>query len=122
MLLQSYPTISDGSYVLSVNKTVISFISDGQTLNANATYKTVAGVSQNSSIVFTLIQDPANPLVNSSVSYDPATGNLTAAINDVPSNGVSLTGVFAYTNARSFDCRKNGILYFCKVLMKIQSK
>lgn len=90
VLLQSYPTISDGSYVLSVNKTVISFTSNGQTLNANATYKTVAGVSQNSSIVVTLIQDPANPLVKGAVSYDPATGNLTAAINDVPANGVSL--------------------------------
>lgn len=91
VLLQSYPTISDGSYVLSVNKTVISFTSNGQTLNANATYKTVAGVSQNSSIVVTLVQDPANPLVNGAVSYDPATGNLTAAINNVPANGVART-------------------------------
>lgn len=89
VLLQSYPTISDGSYVLSVNKTVISFTSNGQTLNANTTYKTVAGVSQNSSIVVTLVQDPANPLVNGSVSYDPATGNLSAAIHDVPANGIA---------------------------------
>lgn len=91
VLLQSYPTISDGSYVLSVNKTVISFTSNGQTLNANATYKTVAGVSQNSSVTVTLIQDPAAPLVNGNVSYDPATGNLTAAINNVPANGVART-------------------------------
>lgn len=89
VLLQSYPTISDGSYVLSVDKTVVSFTSNGQTLNANATYKTVAGVSQNASIVVTLVQDVNFPVVNGTVSYDVATGNLTAAINDVPSGGVA---------------------------------
>lgn len=91
VLLQSYPTISDGSYVLSVNKTVMSFTSNGQTLNATATYKTVAGVSQNSSIVVTLVQDPIFPVVNGNVSYDAVTGNLTAAINNVPANGVAYT-------------------------------
>lgn len=89
VLLQSYPTISDGSYVLSVNKTVVSFTSNGQTLNANATYKTVAGVAQNSSVVVTLVQDANYPVVNGAVSYDVATGNLTANINNVPSGGVS---------------------------------
>lgn len=89
VLLQSYPTISDGSYVLSVDKTVVSFTSNGQTLNAKATYTTVGGVSQNSSILVTLVQDPSFPVVNGSVSYDVATGNLTAAINDVPANGVA---------------------------------
>lgn len=91
VLLQSYPTISDGSYVLSVNKTVVSFTSNGQTLNATATYKTVAGVSQNSSIVVTLVQDANFPLVNGNVSYNATTGQLTAAINDVPANGVART-------------------------------
>lgn len=91
VLLQSYPTISDGSYVLSVDKTIVSFTTNGQTLNANATYKTVAGVSQNSSVVITLVQDVSFPLVNGNVSYDVVTGNLTAAINDVPANGVART-------------------------------
>lgn len=91
VLLQSYPTISDGSYVLSVDKTVVSFTSNGQTLNANATYKTVAGVSQNSSVVVTLVQDANFPVVNGNVSYNTATGSLTAAIQNVPANGVSRT-------------------------------
>lgn len=89
VLLQSYPTISDGSYVLSVDKTVVSFTSNGQTLHANTTYKTVAGVAQNSAITVTLVQDPNFPVVNGSVSYDVATGNLTANINNVPANGVA---------------------------------
>lgn len=89
VLLQSYPTISDGSYVLSVNRTIIAFTSNGQTLNANATYKTVAGVDQNSSIVVTLIQDPNLPVVNGAVTYNAATGSLTASINDVPLAGVA---------------------------------
>lgn len=89
VLLQSYPTISDGSYVLSVDKTVVSFTSNGQTLNANATYKTVAGVSQNASVVITLVQDPNFPVVNGNVSYDVATGNITANINNVPLYGVA---------------------------------
>lgn len=89
VLLQSYPTISDGSYVLSVDKTVVSFTSNGQTLQANASYRTVAGVSQNSSIVVTLVQDANYPVVNGTVSYDVVTGNLTANINNVPANGVS---------------------------------
>lgn len=91
VLLQSYPTISDGLFVLSVNKTVVSFTSNGQTLNATANYKTVAGVSQNSSVVVTLVQDANFPLVNGNVSYNVATGQLTAAINDVPANGVART-------------------------------
>lgn len=89
VLLQSYPTISDGSYVLSVDKTVVSFTTNGQTLNANTTYKTVAGVAQNNSIVVTLIQDVNYPVVNGTVSYNPTTGNLTANINNVPSGGVA---------------------------------
>lgn len=89
VLLQSYPTISDGSFVLSVDKTVMSFTSNGQTLNANASYKTVGGVSQNSSIVVTLVQDANFPVVNGTVSYNAATGSLTANINNVPSNGVA---------------------------------
>lgn len=89
VLLQSYPTISDGSYVLSVDKTIISFTTNGQTLNINTTYKTVAGVSQNSSIVATLIQDPSSPVVNGPIAYNAATGKLTAAINDVPAGGVA---------------------------------
>ncbi|MDD3037377.1 hypothetical protein [Bacteroides sp.] len=89
VLLQSYPTISDGSFVLSVDKTVVSFTSNGQTLRANASYKTVAGISLNSSITVTLVQDPNFPVVNGAVSYDVATGNLTANINNVPANGVS---------------------------------
>lgn len=91
VLLQSYPTISDGVYVMSVDKTAVSFTTNGQTLNANATYKTVAGVSQNSSIVVTLVQDSSFPVVNGSVSYDVATGKLTASINNVPINGVAYT-------------------------------
>lgn len=91
VLLQSYPTISDGSYVLSVDKTVVSFTSNGQTLNANTTYKTVAGVAQNSSITVTLIQDANFPVVNGNVSYNTTTGALTAAINNVPANGVAYT-------------------------------
>lgn len=91
VLLQSYPTISDGSYVLSVDKTAVSFTSNGQTLHANASYKTVAGVSQNSSVVVTLVQDSNFPVVNGAVTYDVATGNLTANINNVPANGVAYT-------------------------------
>lgn len=89
VLLQSYPTISDGAYVLSVDKTAISFTTSGQTLQANASYKTVAGVSQNSSVVVTLVQDSSFPVINGAVTYDVATGNLTASINNVPANGVS---------------------------------
>lgn len=89
VLLQSYPTISDGAFVLSVDKTVVSFTSNGQTLHANATYKTIGGVSSNSSVVVTLVQDTNYPVVNGAVTYDVATGNLTAAINDVPSGGVA---------------------------------
>lgn len=89
VLLQSYPTISDGAFVLSVDKTVVSFTQNGQTLNATASYKTVAGVSQNSSIVVTLVQDANFPVVNGVVSYNAATGSLTANINNVPSGGVS---------------------------------
>lgn len=89
VLLQSYPTISDGLFVLSVDKTVVSFTSNGQTLRANATYKTVAGIAINSTIVVTLVQDANFPVVNGTVSYDILTGNLTANINNVPSGGVS---------------------------------
>lgn len=89
VLLQSYPTISDGAFVLSVDKTVVSFTSNGQMLNANASYKTVAGISQNSLVTVTLVQDSNFPVVNGSVAYDVATGNLTAAINNVPSGGVA---------------------------------
>lgn len=91
VLLQSYPAISDGSYVLSVDKTAVSFTTNGQTLHATASYKTVAGVSQNSAIVVTLVQDSNFPVVNGSVTYDVATGNLTANINNVPANGVAYT-------------------------------
>lgn len=91
VLLQSYPSISDGLYVLSVSKTSMTFTTNGQTLNATATYQTVAGVSQNSSISVTLIQDANAPLVNGNVSYDPVTGIITATINNVPSNGVART-------------------------------
>lgn len=89
VLLQSYPTISDGSFVLSVDKTVVSFTTNGQTLNATATYKTVAGVLQNSAIVVTLVQDANFPVVNGGVTYNATTGSLTANINNVPSGGVS---------------------------------
>lgn len=89
VLLQSYPTISDGSYVLSVDKTVVSFTANGQTLHANASYKTVAGVSQNATIVVTLVQNANFPVVNGTVAYDVATGNLTANINNVPSGGAA---------------------------------
>ena len=89
VLLQSYPTISDGTYVLSVDKTIVSFTSNGQMLEANASYETIAGVNHNSSIVVTLVQDANYPVVNGAVSYDVSTGNLTAAIHDVPLNGVS---------------------------------
>lgn len=91
VLLQSYPTISDGAFVLSVDKTAVSFTSNGQTLRANATYKTVAGISMNSLITVTLVQDANFPVVNGAVTYDTATGNLTAAINNVPANGVART-------------------------------
>lgn len=93
VLLQSYPTISDGSYVLSVDKTVVSFTINGQTLNANTTYKTVAGVAQNSSIVVTLVQDANFPVVNGAVSYNATTGSLTANINNVPSGGVAYSAI-----------------------------
>lgn len=89
VLLQSYPTISDGVNVLSVDKTIVSFTSNGQTLRANATYKTVAGVSLNSLVAITLIQDANSPVINGAISYDVLTGNLTANINNVPANGVS---------------------------------
>lgn len=89
VLLQSYPTISDGSYVLSVDKTVVSFTTNGQTLRANASYKTVGGVTQNGSITVTLVQDANFPVVNGAASYNPATGSLTASINNVPTGGVS---------------------------------
>ncbi|MEF9986741.1 MAG: hypothetical protein RSA75_04825 [Bacteroidales bacterium] len=89
VLLQSYPTISDGSYVLSVDKTIVSFTSNGQILHANATYKTITGVTQNSSIVVTLVQDINFPVVNGAVTYDIATGNITANINNIPPDGVA---------------------------------
>ena len=91
VLLQSYPTISDGSFVLSVDKTTHSFTENGQMLLANAIYETVGGVVQNSSVVVTLIQDPNFPVINGAISYDIATGNLTAAIHDIPANGVAHT-------------------------------
>lgn len=89
VLLQSYPTISDGAFVLSVDKTVVSFTQNGQTLNVNASYKTVAGASLNSSIVVTLVQDANFPVVNGVVLYNTTTGNLTANINNVPAGGVA---------------------------------
>lgn len=92
VLIQSYPTISDGAFVLSVDKTIVPFTSNGQVLRANASYKTVLGVSQNSLITITLIQDANFPVIPSGlVSYDVATGNLTANINNVPSGGVAYT-------------------------------
>lgn len=91
VILQSYPTISDGVNVLSVDKTVVSFTTNGQTLNANATYKTVAGASLNSLVSVTLVQDANFPVVNGTVSYNTSTGNLTANINNVPANGVTYT-------------------------------
>lgn len=91
VLLQSYPTISDGAFVLSVDKTAVSFTTNGQMLRAKATYKTVVGVSLNSLITVTLVQDANSPVVNGTVTYDTATGNLTAAINNVPPNGVART-------------------------------
>ena len=91
VLLQSYPTISDGSFVLSVDKTTHSFTENGQMLNANTIYETVGGVEQNSSVVVTLIQDPNFPVVDGTVAYDITTGNLTATIHDIPANGVAHT-------------------------------
>ncbi|MEG0463547.1 MAG: fimbrial protein [Bacteroides sp.] len=89
VLVQSYPTISDGVHVLSVDQTTISFIKNGQTLNALATYKTVAGVMDNSTVVITLVQDPSYPLINGDITYNRATGAITGAVNDVPSNGAA---------------------------------
>ena len=91
VLLQSYPTISDGSFVLSVDKTTHSFTKNGQMLLANAIYETVGGVLQNNSVVVTLIQDSNFPVIDGAVSYDIATGDLTAAIHDIPANGVAHT-------------------------------
>lgn len=89
VLLQSYPTISDGAFVLSVDKTVVSFTANQQTLTANCTYKTVGGVPMNTAVVVTLIQDANFPVVNGTVAYNVVTGNLTANIHNVPLNGVS---------------------------------
>lgn len=90
VLIQSYPTISDGAYVLSVSATTISFIANGQTLNATATYKTVAGVMNNAAMTVTLVQDPNNPvIINNSFNYNPATGAITGTVNSVPANGAN---------------------------------
>lgn len=93
ILLQSYPTISDGTHVLSVDKTIASFTSDKQMLNANAIYKTIDGAIKNNSIEVTLKQDINLPVVDGDVLYDPITGNITAKIHDVPANGVAHTAV-----------------------------
>lgn len=89
VLIQSYPSISDGAYTLSVDRTTISFTTNGQTLNATANYKTVAGISQNNLLTVTLVQDPINPVINGGVSYNTATGALTGSINNVPANGAA---------------------------------
>lgn len=89
VLIQSYPSISDGAFTLSVDRTTISFTTNGQTLNATANYKTVGGVSQNNLLTVTLVQDPVNPVINGGVSYNAATGALTANINNVPANGAA---------------------------------
>lgn len=91
VLIQSYPTISDGVHVLSVNATTISFIANGQTLNALAIYKTVAGVMDNSTVVVTLVQDPNNPVITSGFNYNRATGAITGTVNNVPANGAAYT-------------------------------
>lgn len=89
VLMQSYPTVSDDSFVLSVDRTYVTFTSNNQTLNAITNYKTIGGVPQNSAIVITLEQDPLLPLVNGTVSYNTTTGALTAAIMDVPADGAA---------------------------------
>lgn len=89
VLVQSYPTISDGSFVMSVNKTAFSFTTNGEVLHAIATYKTVAGVSRNDLATVTLIQDVNFPLVNGAVNYDIATGAITANIHNVPTDGAA---------------------------------
>jgi hypothetical protein len=89
VLLQSYPTISDGSFVLSVDKTTHSFTQNGQMLLANAIYETVGGVLQNNLVTVTLVQDPNFPVVDGTVSFDIATGDLTANIHNIPANGVA---------------------------------
>lgn len=91
VLLQSYPTISDGTYVLTVDKTSAAFTTNGQIFRANAIYKTVAGVVMNSSVSVTVIQDPLNPVLISPITYDPVTGNISASVNNVPPDGIVYT-------------------------------
>ncbi len=85
--LQSYPLISDGSYILSVDNTQVSFTSNGERLNILVSYQSVDGELRNDLVEVTLIQDESSPVVVGNISFDPDSGAISGEIDDVPSDG-----------------------------------
>lgn len=95
--IEKYPVISDGTRKLEVEKTLITFTSNGGLLDTWAKYYpdvvTVPNTWNNTGVTATLIEDdPANPLVKpGTFAFDPTTGKITAEINDIPTDGSRLT-------------------------------
>lgn len=95
--IEKYPVISDGTRKLEVEKTLITFTSNGSLLDTWAKYYpdvvTAPNTWNNTGVTATLIEDdPANPLVKpGTFSFDPTTGKITAEINDIPTDGSRLT-------------------------------
>ncbi len=82
-----YPTITDGDYILWVDRTVAAFTSDDEQLLAYATYESMSGVVDNTQIELSLDQDSLCPVVVGELSFDSSTGAIEAQINDVPTDG-----------------------------------
>ncbi len=90
--IEKYPIITDGVAKLEVEKTLIVFTQNGATLDTWAHYfpnvQTSPTTIDNSSVTVTLIEDdPANPLVKDAFIWNPATGNITANIHNIPADG-----------------------------------
>lgn len=89
VLLQAYSVVSDGSYILSVDKTQLSLTSSSEPLSLKVSYHTVDGVEDNSQIRVSLTQDDATPVINGELSFDPSSGTLSADVADIPPDGVA---------------------------------
>lgn len=95
--IERYPIITDGVRKLEVEKPLITFSVNGSTLDTWTKYypnvQTNPGGVDNTGVTLTLIEDdPDRPLVtNGVVNFDGATGRITAGINDIPTDGSTLS-------------------------------
>lgn len=97
VIVEKYPVITDGARKLEVEKTLITFTENGSSLDTWYKYYpdvvNAPNTWNNTGVTVTLIEDdPANSLVKpGTFAYDPATGKITAQINDIPTDGSRLT-------------------------------